>query len=964
MAEQNNNQRKFINDQFLTVKKIGEGGFGIVWKAYDFSLRNFVAIKQLLKEFTEPKYIEMFYKEALIAKNIIHDNIVRVQHFWKGTDGAYYVVMDYVSGDDLENLIKKCNSFNIKLPWELSALIAENILKAIDYVHRIAKDPITGRPYGLVYRDLSPGNVLISFEGNVKLSDFGIAKTADEINCGVNRRIVTGKYGYMSPEQIDCRPDLDHRSDIFSVGVVLYEMLSGKPLYSGKNEEIKKQVFEQKFDPRLLDDASIPEDLVEIVVRALEKNKEDRYEKAVEMYRDIRRLLKLKETEDLTLELSSFITKIMTEQFNSEKESIKYVKQLNVQDIKAQADIHNVFCKDFIMGETQKAKEEKPAEPAAEPAKEAPREERELKPIEPDEPSEARVEEKGKTVFEEVGDWFINKFIAYKKMLLRAVIIFFVSLIIFGVLDSIFQVSPFGKYVFSFLYPPDVVITTVPSGALVTLKTREGKIIVADKDSTLPIQLRKIPPRTYVLSGLKKGFKPAERVVKIEEQVKGVRKNKLQKLELLFDFMLRVSADVDGTSVYIDGNKVGISTWTGTIMTGEHTVKLTAPGFEDLGSVAKETKEGQASLDFTKANLSEIFANVDTRHWKYDMITENENTIFTLSGSLLKKITVNSEPERMVLHIQKESQDRGKTPLIVPLRSGEYLLRIMDPEGKYAEATSTFTVAKGSVDNITIPLKKWVTLKMRTKGFAQEPLTTSVLIKGPGVDIKERISTSKPLRIALFPASYKFMFQGNKEYEPYSTGSVNISAKSTVVGEMRYRKVPVKIFVRDNKSKNPIQDASIWTSDRLLGKTGTEGFWEGLVEYGTSTLGIVAKGYIGNTITEDLKPGEKRQISVDLVPEETVPVTAVQEPNKMAVLKNSLESLSASVGTAVGITTGKNVSDSLSNNVVGVVTKSTETAKNVPHMITVTCQNCGAVYHVSSDKKLRFCTNCGKPLRY
>ena len=965
MAELENKQRMFINDQFLTVKKIGEGGFGIVWKAYDFSLRNFVAIKQLLKEYTEPKFIEMFYKEALIAKNIIHDNIVRVQHFWKGTDGSYYVVMDYVSGDDLENLIKKCNSFNIKLPWELSALIAENILKAIDYVSRLAKDPITGRPYGLVYRDLSPGNVLISFEGNVKLSDFGIAKTADEISCGLNRRIVTGKYGYMSPEQIECKNDLDHRSDIFSVGVVLYEMLSGKPLFSGTNDEIRKQVLESRFDPRLLFDASIPEDLVDIVVRALEKNKEDRYEKAIEMYRDMRRLLKLKETEDLTLELSSFIAKIMTEEFNSEKESIKFVKQLNVQDIKSQPDIHNVYCKDFIMGETHKEKEEKPAETAtAEPSKEATREERELKPIEPEEPPEARVEEKGKTVFEEVGDWFINKFIAYKKMLLRSVLAFFVFLMIFGVLDSVFQVSPFGKYVYSFLYPPDVVITTVPSGALVTLKTREGRIIIADKDSTLPIQLRKILPRTYVLSAIKKGFKPAARVVKIEEQTKGVKKNKLQRLELLFDFMLRVSADVEGASVYIDGNKVGVSTWTGTIATGEHTVKLTAPGFEDLGSVAKEAREGQASLDFTKGNISEIFSNVDTKYWKYDMLTENDNTIFTLTGVMVKKVTVNSVPERMVLHIQKESQDRGKTPLAVSLKSGEYLLRLMDPEGRYAETTATLVVGKGSQDSINIPLKKWVTLKVRTKGFAQEPLTVTVLIKGNGVDLTERVSTSRPLRVALFPGLYKFVFQGNKEYEPYSSGSVNISEKSVIVGEMRYKKVPIKIFVRDIKSKNPISDASVWTSDRLLGKTGTEGFWAGLVEYGTTTLGIVAKGYIGKTVTEDLRPSEKRQISVDLAPEETVPVTAVQEPNKMAELKNSLENVTATVGTAVGITTGKGVSEALGNNVVGVVTKSTETARNVPHMITVACQNCGTVYHVSSDKKLRFCTNCGKPLHY
>jgi serine/threonine-protein kinase len=84
----------FINRQYVTVKRIGVGGFGTVWQAYDFSLRNFIAIKELLPEYAEPKFVEMFYKEALIAKNIIHDNIVRVQHFWKGFKRHFYVVLD------------------------------------------------------------------------------------------------------------------------------------------------------------------------------------------------------------------------------------------------------------------------------------------------------------------------------------------------------------------------------------------------------------------------------------------------------------------------------------------------------------------------------------------------------------------------------------------------------------------------------------------------------------------------------------------------------------------------------------------------------------------------------------------------------------------------------------------------------------------------------------------------------
>ena len=247
----------FINNQYVAVKKIGVGGFGIVWQAYDFSLRNFIAIKELLPEYAQPKFVEMFYKEALIAKNIIHDNIVRVQHFWQGSNGSYYVVLDYVRGVDLENLIKKCNDMNTKIPWQLSTFICMSVLKAIDYANRIARDSITGNAYGIVYRDISPGNVLLSFDGNIKLSDFGIAKTADEIKDSIPEKVITGKYPYMSPEQIQGLPNIDHRTDIFSVALLYSEMLTGQRLYQGTNDEIKAQVLNKKFDPAELKDYTV-----------------------------------------------------------------------------------------------------------------------------------------------------------------------------------------------------------------------------------------------------------------------------------------------------------------------------------------------------------------------------------------------------------------------------------------------------------------------------------------------------------------------------------------------------------------------------------------------------------------------------------------------------------------------------------------------------------------------------------
>ncbi|MDD5101952.1 MAG: serine/threonine-protein kinase, partial [Endomicrobiaceae bacterium] len=342
----------FVNNQYVTVKKIGVGGFGTVWQAYDFSLRNFIAIKELLPEYAESKFVEMFYKEALIAKNIIHDNIVRVQHFWQGSNGSFYVVLDYVRGVDLETLIKRCNGMKIVIPWKLATLICMNVLKAIDYANRIARDSITGNSYGIVYRDISPGNVLLSFDGNVKLSDFGIAKTADEIKDSIPQKVITGKYPYMSPEQIKGASDIDHRTDIFSVAVLYYEMLTGQQLYQGSNEEIKAQVLGAKFEPSQLYSPTMPAEIGDIIAKALEKDKDKRYDRAIEMYRDIRRVLKGVETDELTVELSDFILKIMRDVMLKSEKMIENVKNLNIQDIEKNNRIPKVRCNDFIVGQS------------------------------------------------------------------------------------------------------------------------------------------------------------------------------------------------------------------------------------------------------------------------------------------------------------------------------------------------------------------------------------------------------------------------------------------------------------------------------------------------------------------------------------------------------------------------------------------------------------------------------------
>lgn len=534
----------FINRQYVTVKRIGVGGFGTVWQAYDFSLRNFIAIKELLPEYAEPKFVEMFYKEALIAKNIIHDNIVRVQHFWKGSNGTFYVVLDYVRGVDLETLIRKCNQDKVVIPWQLSTLICINVLKAIDYANRIARDSITGNPYGIVYRDISPGNVLLSFDGNVKLSDFGIAKTADEIKDSIPQKVITGKYPYMSPEQIKGQSDIDHRTDIFSVGVLFYEMLTGHQLYQGNNEEIKAQVLGKKFDTEGLNAPGVPHEMFEVISKALEKDRNVRYEKAIEMYRDIRRILKGVDTDDLSIELSEFVVKIMKENVIKSEKLIENVKSLTVTELERNSKIPKIQCVDFIVGQAntqtpgvspeQSQYFQQPSQPGMPPIQQP-----QIKVEERRQPS-LRVEAKGKTVFEEVGDWLFKKFDEMKKTILKIVIAVFLAVLVLAVADVFTQITPFGKAVYDRMNPPDVIISTVPSGAVVSMKTKDGEVILNNISSAAEIPVRKVKPGSYIVTALKDGFRPVQRVVQIEglKKAKGGR----EKIEIMFDFVLNVES--------------------------------------------------------------------------------------------------------------------------------------------------------------------------------------------------------------------------------------------------------------------------------------------------------------------------------------------------------------------------------------------------------------------------------------
>lgn len=269
--------------QYTLLERIAVGGMAEVWKARMRGVEGFqktVAIKRILPHMTDnAEFVGMFIDEAKLAAQLTHPNIVHIYDLGKiGRD--YYIAMEYVDGKDLRSLLNAARRKGTPVPLGLSLLIAARVASALDYAHR--KRDFEGRELGLVHRDVSPQNVLLTAEGDVKLCDFGIAKAVSKVG-QTQMGALKGKLQYMSPEQAWGRP-VDARSDLFSLGAVLFEMVTGERLFTGESEISVLEAVRQgrTRTPRQVD-PTIPREVDEVVARALAVDPKDRFQSAGEM---------------------------------------------------------------------------------------------------------------------------------------------------------------------------------------------------------------------------------------------------------------------------------------------------------------------------------------------------------------------------------------------------------------------------------------------------------------------------------------------------------------------------------------------------------------------------------------------------------------------------------------------------------------------------------------------------------
>ncbi|MBW1871320.1 MAG: serine/threonine protein kinase, partial [Deltaproteobacteria bacterium] len=308
--------------KYHLLEKVAVGGMAEVYLAKAFGAAGFerlLIIKKILPHMAEDdEFITMFIDEARIASTLNHSNIVQINELGK-EDNDYFIAMEFVHGKDLSRIYDHLVSAKQKMPIPLAVLITTRVCEGLDYAHRKADS--RGNSLSIIHRDVSPGNILISYDGGIKLIDFGIAKAQNRMG-RTTAGTLKGKFGYMSPEQVRGMP-LDHRTDIFSLGILLYEMLTGERLFGGESDfGTLEKVRNAIIAPPTTYNRKIPSDLEAIVMRALAREPEERYDWASDLQEDISKFLLEDGSLITTKSLAAFMRDIFAQKIADENERL------------------------------------------------------------------------------------------------------------------------------------------------------------------------------------------------------------------------------------------------------------------------------------------------------------------------------------------------------------------------------------------------------------------------------------------------------------------------------------------------------------------------------------------------------------------------------------------------------------------------------------------------------------------
>ncbi|WP_163999813.1 serine/threonine protein kinase [Pyxidicoccus caerfyrddinensis] len=317
VAQQQRDTARF--GRYRLIDRIAVGGMAEIFLAHqkhDDGHESPVVIKRIRPHLSKhAAFVKMFLNEARLASQLNHPNVVQIHDLGKIAE-SYFIAMEYVAGRDMRRVVPKAEALGIPFPLVYAVKIASQVCAGLHHAH--TKVDLYGNPLNIVHRDVSPENVVVAFDGSVKILDFGIAKAANQVE-QTRTGEIKGKLSYMSPEQCLGKP-LDCRSDIFSLGVVLYEWLTGFKLFTGESEvAVMRSITEGKIYTPSYFREDLPERLELILMKALERDRDKRYQTAAQMQKDLDAFLDAYEFTPTPLHLSNFLKQLFEEELQEEQ---------------------------------------------------------------------------------------------------------------------------------------------------------------------------------------------------------------------------------------------------------------------------------------------------------------------------------------------------------------------------------------------------------------------------------------------------------------------------------------------------------------------------------------------------------------------------------------------------------------------------------------------------------------------
>jgi serine/threonine protein kinase len=302
--------------KYILVDKISSGGMADVLRAKVVGIRGFtktVAIKRIHPHLLErTRFLRMFTDEAKIASRLVHPNIVQIFDLGEA-DGLPYIAMEYVPGRDVFRVLQRLGSLDRRCPWRLATKIVADVCTGLQFAHEFRSPD--GQPQEIVHRDVSPRNIIITYNGEIRLTDFGVARARDREE-HTEHGVIKGKVRYLSPEAAHAK-EVDRRSDLFSLGIVFAEMLLMAPLRTGDNEmAMLLDIRKGEFDPKRFDTISKP--LREVLNRALEVDPDDRYSSALDFGDDLASRYDRESTPMSEAEVATFMHSLFAEDIEKE----------------------------------------------------------------------------------------------------------------------------------------------------------------------------------------------------------------------------------------------------------------------------------------------------------------------------------------------------------------------------------------------------------------------------------------------------------------------------------------------------------------------------------------------------------------------------------------------------------------------------------------------------------------------